>query len=309
MTSLPKWLPFDPSGPVTIGPRTLPGRIWTASGCFGYGLKGHDILPSDGAMVLDGLGAVVTKTVTPNPRAGNPPPRIWDTGPGALNSIGLENVGLDVFLEDVVPNLHRQGIPFVVSLAGTRPQEFGDMTKRLRAVAADMPEWHGVELNLSCPNVAEGGVDFGRDPDMVRGCTEAAASWIGDRLLLAKLTPNSARIAPLAAAAAKGGAHGVTAINTLVGMDIDLRTGKPVLPRRRGGYSGPAILPVALSKVDEIVQETGLPVIGVGGIRCLDDALKFFAVGAVAVQIGTAQMDDPMTACRVVRDLGPTTDQ
>lgn len=300
----PDWLTIDPAGPVTIGPRTLPGRIWTASGCFGYGLQGHDILGADGNSVLNGLGAVVTKTVTQNPRAGNPPPRIWDAGAGALNSIGLENVGLERFLEDVVPRLHAMGIPFVVSLAGTRPDEFGVMTRRLAFVAGSLPEWHGVELNLSCPNVAEGGVDFGRDPDMVRACTEAAAAHVTDRMLLAKLTPNSARIAPLAKAAANGGAHGITAINTLVGMDIDLMTGQPVLPRRRGGYSGPAILPVALAKVDEIVQETGLPVVGVGGIRSAGDALKFFAVGAVAVQIGTAQMDDPFTASRTAAELG-----
>jgi len=309
MTARPSWLSFDPDGPVTIGPRTLPGRIWTASGCFGYGLKGQDILSHQGTNVFDGLGAVVTKTVTPKPRSGNPPPRVWDTGPGALNSIGLENIGLDGFLDQIVPDLHQRGIPFVVSLAGTRPQEFGDMTRRLNAVAADIPEWHGVELNLSCPNVAEGGVDFGRDPDMVRACTEAAAACVEDRMLLTKLTPNAARIAPLAAAAAAGGAHAVSAINTLVGMDIDLRTGQPVLPRRRGGYSGPAILPVALAKVDEIVQETGLPVVGVGGIRSAEDALKFFAVGAVAVQVGTAQMDDPFSVNRIADGLKPEADQ
>lgn len=300
----PAWLAFDPAAPVTLGPRTLPGRVWTASGCFGYGLDGHDIRDAADRDPFAGLGAVVTKTVTPAPRRGNPPPRVWGTVHGALNSIGLENVGLDCFLDDVVPRLAAAGTPFVVSLAGTRPREFGVMTRRLRETAAAVPGWHGVELNLSCPNVAEGGVDFGRDPDTVRACTEAAAAEAGDRLLAAKLTPNSARIAPLAAAAAAGGAHAVTAVNTLVGMDVDLRTGRPVLPRRRGGYSGPAILPVALAKVDEIVQETGVPVIGVGGVRSAEDALRFFAVGAVAVQVGTAQMDDPFAAARVAADLG-----
>ena len=299
MTYRPDWLDIDPGGELVLGPRRLPGRIWTASGCFGNGLIGREIVDAEGRAPFDGLGAVVTKTITPAPRAGNPPPRVWDAGPGALNSIGLENPGLDRFLDEVVPALHAAGTPFVVSLAGTRPEEFGRMTGRLRAVAAECPGWHGVELNLSCPNVAHGGVDFGRRPETVRACAEAAATEIGDRALLAKLTPNVAHIAELAAAAAEGGVHGVTAVNTLIGMDIDLRTGEPVLPLRRGGYSGPAIRPVALAKVDEIVRETGVPVVGVGGVATAEDALKFFAVGAVAVQVGTAQMNDPLAAARI----------
>lgn len=299
MTFHPDWLAFDPASAVVLGPRRIPGRVWTASGCFGYGLLGREIGGPDGLTPFDGLGAVVTKTITPEPRRGNPPPRVWDAGPGALNSIGLENLGLDRFLAEIVPALHAAGTPFVASLAGTKPEEFGRMTRRLRETAAECPGWHGVELNLSCPNVAHGGVDFGGRPETVRACVEAAAAEIGDRALLAKLTPNVARIAELAAAAAAGGAHGATAINTLVGMDIDLATGEPVLPLRRGGYSGPAIRPVALAKVDEIVRETGLPVVGVGGIVSSDDALKFFAVGAVAVQVGTSQMNDPFAAARI----------
>lgn len=303
MNDLPGWLPDDLRGPFRLGPRELPGRVWTASGCFAYGLDGLDITSPEGGAPLDHVGAVVTKTVTQAPRRGNPPPRVWDAGPGALNSIGLENVGLDRFLDEVVPALEARAVPFVVSISGTEPAQFGVMTRRLRETAAGCRHWHGLELNLSCPNVAEGGVDFGRDPRMVRACVEAAAGEAGDRPLLAKLTPNVASIAGLARAAAEGGAHGVTAVNTLIGMDIDLATGRPVLPLRRGGYSGPALLPVALAKVDEIVQETGLPVVGVGGIRSLDDALKFFAVGAVAVQVGTAQMNDPFAATRIAAAL------
>jgi dihydroorotate dehydrogenase (NAD+) catalytic subunit len=303
MTGLPDWLPLDPGGEFKLGPRVFPGRVWTASGCFGYGLQGREIVASDSGTPFDGLGAVVTKTITSAPRQGNPPPRIWDAGPGALNSIGLENLGIDGFLDEVVPALRRDRVPFVASIAGTRPGEFGEMTRRLVAAAAGDANWHGVELNLSCPNVAHGGVDFGRSPDTVRACVEAAAAEAGDRVVLAKLTPNVTSIAELAAAAGDGGAHGVTAINTLLGMDIDLTTGEPVLPLRRGGYSGPAILPVALAKVDEIVRETGLPVVGVGGIASVEDALKFIAVGAVAVQVGTAQMNDPFTAARIAGTL------
>ncbi len=301
--SLPEWLPAGLAGPFTLGPREFPGRVWTASGCFGYGLDGHGIAGEGFATPFAGLGCVVTKTITPLPREGNPPPRLWDAGPGALNSIGLENVGLDGFIDEVVPRLAELRVPFVASLAATRPDAFGDMARRLAAAAAAVPGWHGVELNLSCPNVAEGGVDFGRDPDTVRRCAAAARPHLHDRVLLAKLTPNVGRLAPLASAAAEGGADAVTAINTLIGMDIDLRTGVPVLPRRRGGYSGPAILPVALARVDEIVQETGVPVVGVGGIVGLDDALKFFAVGAAAVQVGTAQMENPFAAASVAKGL------
>ncbi len=299
MMRRPDWLPFDPGGEFRLGPRVLPGRVWTASGCFGYGLTGRDIKASDGGSPFDGLGAVVTKTITTSPRQGNPPPRIWDAGSGALNSIGLENVGLDRFVDEIIPALRQDRVPFVASIAGTRPGEFGDMTRRLVAAAADCEHWHGVELNLSCPNVAHGGVDFGRRPETVRDCVEAAVAEVTDRIVLAKLTPNVASIAELATAAADGGAHGVTAINTLLGMDIDLATGQPVLPLRRGGYSGPAILPVALAKVDEIVRESGLPVVGVGGIGSAEDALKFFAVGAVAVQVGTSQMNDPFSAAGI----------
>ena len=297
------WLTIDPAGAFRLGPRTFPGRVWTASGCFGYGLIGGEIVGPGRGNPFEGLGAVVTKTITAEPRIGNPPPRVWATEFGALNSIGLENMGLDRFCAEAVPALVRRGVPFVASIAGTRPAEFGVMTRRLVAAAGAAPGWHGVELNLSCPNVAHGGVDFGRDPHTVRACVEAARAETDDRVVLAKLTPNVAAIAPLARAAGDGGAHGLTAINTLIGMDIDLRNGRPVLPRRRGGYSGGAILPVALAKVDEIVRETGLPVVGVGGVRTADDAAKFFAVGAVAVQVGTAQMDDPFAAADVARSL------
>lgn len=297
------WLTIDPAGPFNLGPRTFPGRVWTASGCFGYGLLGDDISAPGRADPFAGIGTVVTKTITAAPRTGNPPPRVWATEFGALNSIGLENMGVERFCDEVVPRLVERGIPFVASIAGTRPEEFGTLTRRLVVAAAAAPCWHGVELNLSCPNVARGGVDFGRDPLTVRACVEAARGETEDRVVLAKLTPNVASIAELARAAGEGGAHGLTAVNTLVGMDIDLRTGRTVLPRRRGGYSGGAILPVALAKVDEIVQETGLPVVGVGGVRTADDAAKFFAVGASAVQVGTAQMDDPFAAADVARAL------
>jgi dihydroorotate dehydrogenase (NAD+) catalytic subunit len=232
-------------------------------------------------------------------------PRLCELRAGALNSIGLENIGLERFVTKLLPVLIEREVPLIVSLAATRPAEFGEMAARLHAVAAACKSWHGVELNLSCPNVAEGGLDFGRDPDQVGACVAAARSELPDRVLLAKLTPNVDRIAPLADAARQAGADAITAINTVVGLEVDLEAGRPVLPRRCGGYSGPAILPIALAKVDEIVREVEIPVIGVGGISRGEDALKFFALGAVAVQVGTAQMGDPFAAARIAAGLRP----
>jgi dihydroorotate dehydrogenase (NAD+) catalytic subunit len=301
--SLPGWWTTDPNQPFTLGPRLFPGRIWTASGCFAYGLTGHDMKAAGFISPYQGLGAVVTKTVTPQPRAGNPMPRLAETAQGAINSIGLENVGFGEFLATTLPALEERGVPTVVSLAATRPDEFGEMAARLHETAAGFTHWHGVEINLSCPNVAEGGHDFGRDPATVSACVRAARRNLPDRALLAKLTPNVTDIAALATAAAEAGVDAVSAINTVIGLEVDLETGRPVLPRRFGGYSGPAIRPIALAKVDEIVTRSGVSVVGVGGIEDYRDALKFFALGAVAVQVGTAQMRDPFAAARIARDL------
>jgi dihydroorotate dehydrogenase (NAD+) catalytic subunit len=230
-------------------------------------------------------------------------PRLCELPYGALNSIGLENVGYERFLAETLPELERRGVPTVASLAATRPDEFGEMCEALQASAAGYRHWHGVEINLSCPNVAEGGHDFGGNPGTVAQCVAASRAALPDRALLAKLTPNVANIAELAQAASEAGADGVSVINTVVGLEVDLESGQPVLPRRYGGYSGPGILPIALAKTDEIVRTTGVPVVGIGGIRTAQDALKFFALGAVAVQVGTAQMEDPFAAARVARDL------
>ena len=299
----PDWWRLDATAPFNLGPRELPGRIWTASGCFAYGLTGHDIAAEDFDSPYVGIGAVVTKTVTPQPRYGNPMPRLVELPQGAINSIGLENVGLAAFLTDVLPALTARNVPTVVSLAATRPEEFGPMVARVAEVGDGFSCWHGVELNLSCPNVAEGGHDFGSDPATVAACVAAARPHLPGRVLIAKLTPNVARVAPRAAAAAEAGCDASAAINPVVGLEVDLATGRPVLPRRFGGYSGPAIQPIALAKVDEIVREVGVPVVGVGGIADAPGALKFFALGCVAVQVGTAQMRDPFAAARIARDL------
>ncbi len=301
--SLPNWFSLRADDSFQLGPRRFPGRIWTASGCFAYGLSGHGMKTSDLESPYVGLGAVVTKTVTPAPRTGNPMPRLCELPTGAINSIGLENVGFDAFLQDVLPQLEKMAVPTVVSLAASRPDEFGEMVQRLHESAAGFEHWHGVELNLSCPNVAEGGHDFGGNPETVAQCVTVSRPHLPDRALLVKLTPNVADIASLAAAAGSAGADAISAINTVVGLDVDLKTGRPALPRRFGGYSGPGVLPIALAKVDEIANKAKVPVVGVGGIGTAEDALKFFALGAVAVQVGTAQMRDPFTAAEIAREL------
>lgn len=301
--SLPSWWKTDPCAPFQLGPRKFPGRIWTASGCFAYGLSAHGMQSPGLDSPYQGIGAVVTKTVTPQPRSGNPMPRLCELPTGAINSIGLENVGYEAFLDEVLPELERLQVPTVVSLAATVPEQFGEMVQALQESASRYDHWHGVELNLSCPNVAEGGHDFGRDPETVARCVATAREHLPDRALLAKLTPNIADISSLAQAAAQAGCDAVSAINTVVGLEVDLETGRPVLPRRYGGYSGPGILPVALAKVDEIVQRTGVAVVGVGGIDTAQDALKYFALGAVAVQVGTAQMRDPFAAALIAKEL------
>jgi len=299
----PDWWTTDPSEPFQLGPRQIPGRIWTASGCFAYGLTGHEIKSTEFSSPYYGLGAVVTKTVTPAPRSGNPMPRLCELPYGAINSIGLENVGFDNFLAEILPELEQRGVPTIVSLAATVPNQFGEMVGRLHETGSLLKHWHGVELNLSCPNVAEGGHDFGSNQETIAACVAAARSQMPDRALLVKLTPNVASVSPLAVAARESGADAVSAVNTLIGLDVDLNSGKPLLPRRFGGYSGPAIMPVALAKVDEIVRNAAIPVVGVGGIVTGADALKFFALGAIAVQIGTAQMRDPFAAAKVAREL------
>lgn len=269
---------------VTTGPVTWKNPLFTASGTWGYGVEYFDLC--DPAQ----LGGIVTKTITVLPRPGNPQPRVRELRHGMLNSIGLENVGLEAFIGEKLPVLREHGVSTVVSLAARDEDEFPTM---IEALAAE-DGWQAVELNLSCPNVATGGLDFGRDPARVRRITERAlAALPADRALWVKLTPNVTAISELAVAAERGGAHAVSCINTLVGMEIDLRSREPVFPRATAGYSGPAILPVALAKVWEVAHAVSIPIVGIGGIGSLDDVLRFFVAGATAVQVGTSLFARP----------------
>jgi dihydroorotate dehydrogenase (NAD+) catalytic subunit len=247
------------------------------------------------------VGGLVSKTVTVAPRPGNPPPRIWETAAGMLNSIGLENKGVDYFVAESLPKMRQlaaEGGPrVVINIGGESIAEFVQLAERFCAAGVD-----ALEVNLSCPNVQEGKLLFSTDPRLTEQAVRAVKA-VANVPVLAKLSPNVTDIGVIARAAEQGGADGLTAINTLIGMAIDWRRRRPILARGIGGLSGPAIKPVALRMVYECARTVRIPVVGVGGIRCAEDVLEFVCAGAAAVQIGTAQFTDPALMVRIVDDL------
>lgn len=247
---------------------------------------------------LSRLGGVVSKTITPRPRAGNPPPRLVETPAGMLNSIGLQNPGLEGFIRDKWPLLAQLDTQVVVNIAGDTAEEFGEMAARLEEIEGIA----ALELNISCPNVKEGGMLFGSDPraaaQVVRAVRRATR-----RPVIAKLTPNVTDIASIARAAAEAGADGLSLINTLVGMAIDVERRRPVLRNITGGLSGPAIKPVALAMVWKVHQAVDLPLMGIGGIATARDALEFIIAGASAVQVGTANFVNPNAGVEIAEGL------
>ncbi len=262
-----------------------------ASGTFGYAREMQHLVQ------LNALGAIVPKTITLQPRPGNAPWRTVETSAGLLNSIGLDNDGIDSFIVGHLQYLKSLDTAIVVSIAGRTSDEFVELARRIEAAGgAD-----ALELNISCPNVS-GGVDFGTDPELcrqvVRGVRENCQLPI-----LAKLTPNVTRIVDIAQAAADGGADAVCCINTLLGMAIDWRRQKPLLGNKVGGLSGPAIKPVALRCVYQVAQAVNIPIVGIGGIATLDDVMEFLAAGARCIQVGTANYYDPTLSQRLVENL------
>lgn len=278
---------------MALGPLTLKNPVLVASGTFGYGEEFAPFLD------LNRLGGLVTKTITLEPRAGNPPPRIAETTAGMLNSIGLANVGVDAFIKDKLPYLQQFSTAIIVNVAGRTPQEFAAVVRRLEESGLRIDAY---ELNYSCPNVKEGGMAFSASAQVAYAVTRDLRKETR-RPLIAKLTPNVTRIAEIAQAVADAGADAVSAINTLVGMAVDYRTRKPKLATVVGGLSGPAIKPVALAKVWEIKKAVKIPIIGIGGIQTFEDVLEFLIVGASAVQVGTANFVAPDCAGRIVQDL------
>ncbi len=267
---------------VLVGELELANPLLAASGCFGYGLEYDPLLPPEE------FGAFVTKTVTPLPRTGNPVPRLMETASGMLNSIGLENVGIEAFITEKLPALAERGLRPVVSISAGSADEFAAMGSELSGGPA-----LALELNLSCPNVASGGVNFAQSPDAVTAITRAVKATFTSGPIWVKLTPSVTDIGAVALAAERGGADGIAAINTLIGMDIDLATGKSPFARTTAGLSGPAILPVALAAVHRIASVVEIPIIGIGGACSATDVLKFIAAGAAAVQLGTMLFSDP----------------
>ena len=276
---------------VTLGRLRLPNPILVASGTFGYGRE------MKGLVDLARLGGIVPKTITPLPRAGNPPWRTVETAAGLLNSIGLDNDGVEAFLAKQLPWLLACGAPVIVSIAGASVEDFVSLAGRLDAVGGVA----ALELNVSCPNVSHG-VDMGSDPEL---CRRVVAGVRGATTLpvLAKLTPNVADIAAVARGARDGGADAVTVINTCQGMAVDWRRRKPLLGNVIGGLSGPAIKPIALRCVHQIRRAVEIPIIGVGGIMTIDDVMEFLVTGASAVQIGTASFAEPVVSSRLLDEL------
>ncbi len=271
---------------------TLKNPVMTASGTYGFGEEYADFYePSR-------LGAITVKGITPLPRRGNPAPRVAETPSGMLNAVGLENPGLDEFLASYLPRLEKLKTPIIVNISGFSLDDYALM-------AAAMPEDSciaAVEVNISCPNIKQGGLAFGTDPksaEEVLGVTRKHTKLP----LIAKLTPNVTDIVTLAKAVENGGADMISLINTLLGMRIDLKTQKPILGNTMGGLSGPAVLPVAVRMVYQVYKAVRLPIIGMGGISAWPDAVEFMLAGATAVSVGTANFVNPLAPLEIIEGL------
>lgn len=270
--------------------------VMTASGTSGYG-------PEHGELIdLTRLGAFVTKAISPEVRKGNPPERVVETRGGMLNAIGLANIGLDRFVTEKVPYLQGVGIPVIVNVVGHCVEDFQTVCRRLDTIDCVA----GLELNVSCPNVADG-LEFGTDPDRLKRLVGAVRRDVGRAKLIVKLSPNVTDVAEMAAAAIEAGADALSVINTLSGMAINVDTWKPMLANRTGGLSGPAIKPVALYMVHrvytQVARKAGVPIIGMGGISNWRDAVEFFLAGATTVAVGTALFVDHRTPIHICEGL------
>jgi dihydroorotate dehydrogenase (NAD+) catalytic subunit len=275
-----------------LGALALKNPVLTASGTFGYGLEYHDFFD------ITALGGICTKGLSLEPRSGNPPARICETPAGMLNAIGLANIGVQAFCREKLPTLRERKVTVVANIFASNLPDFVALARRLDAE----PGVHAIELNVSCPNVSRGGIEFGRDPTL---CAEVtAAVRAATRLpLWVKMTPEAPDVVAVARACEAAGADAISAINTIRGMSIDTQTMRLRLANRTGGLSGPAIRPIALRIVWDLVGALRIPVIGIGGIATASDAIEFLLAGASAVQVGTANFCDPMAALRIAADI------
>jgi dihydroorotate dehydrogenase (NAD+) catalytic subunit len=281
-----------PQMAVQIGKLQLKNPVMTASGTFGYGEEYADYVD------LNRLGAIVVKGLSLQPRLGNPPPRIIETTGGMLNAIGLQNIGVDTFIEEKMPFLRKYDVAVIANIYGESYAEYQKVAKKLNSVKGV----HALEVNVSCPNVKKGGLSFGADPKIAALVTRKVKEET-DLPVIIKLTPNVTDIAAVASAVEKAGADAVSLINTLTGMSVDLKARKPHLKNITGGLSGPAIKPVALRMVWQVVSRVSIPVIGIGGIMTAGDALEFLLVGARAVQVGTANFINPHATIDILEGM------
>lgn len=267
----------------------LENPVIAASGTFGFGREYGELYD------LNQIGAISVKGLTKAPRAGNPPPRITETPGGILNSVGLQNPGVDAFIEKEIPFLRQFSCKIIANMAGSTFEDYCEMAEKLSAADVDF-----LEMNISCPNVKAGGAAFGTNPDTVFEITSRVRKY-AKRPLIVKLSPNVADITETAKAAEAAGADALSLINTLTGMAIDVKTRRPVLGNVIGGLSGPCVKPVALRMVYQVYRAVKVPLIGMGGITCGRDAVEFLLAGSTAISVGTANFTDPL-ACIHIRD-------
>ncbi len=277
---------------ITLCGIPLRNPVLAASGTFGYGVEFADHLD------LNQLGGLVVKGLSREPMAGNPPPRLWETAAGMINSVGLQNIGVRAFVREKLPALRRFRTPVFANVFGYTVEDYVEVVR----VLEDAEGLAGYELNVSCPNTKKGGMYFSSDAGLLAELV-AAVRRVARRPLMVKLSPNVARIQPLARAAEEAGADAVSLVNTFLALAIDVRTRKPRLGGGLGGLSGPAIKPIALRMVWEAAQVVRIPVVGMGGIANGEDAAEFLIAGATAVQVGTATFWDPRAPLRVAREL------
>jgi dihydroorotate dehydrogenase (NAD+) catalytic subunit len=274
---------------VDIGGLTLQNPVMTASGTFGYAREFSTLID------LNCLGGAIVKGLSLEPSKGNPPPRIAETPCGMLNAIGLENVGVESFVQRKLPFISRLSIPVLANIYGTTMDAYAQLAERLN----DLDAIAGIEVNISCPNVKEGGIAFGSDPLMAHRVTSAVRKKYTGHLMV-KLSPNVTDIGQIASSVEDAGADSVSLINTLTGMAIDIHTRKPKIANITGGLSGPAIRPVAVRMVWQTARTVSIPVVGIGGIMTAEDALEFIIAGATAIQVGTANFVNPKATMEII---------
>lgn len=276
----------------------LKNPIMPASGCFGFGREYAQLYD------LSKLGAIMIKATTVETRAGNPTPRVAETAAGMLNAIGLQNPGIDKVMNEELKFLEGYDVPIIANVAGTEIEDYVEVARRISTA----PNVKALELNISCPNVKCGGIQFGTDPQTAKELTEAVKA-VSQVPVYVKLSPNVTDIVAIAKAVEEGGADGITMINTLVGMRLHERTGKPVIANGTGGLSGPAVKPVAIRMVHDVYKAVSIPIIGMGGITCAQDVIDFMSVGASAVAVGTANFVDHFVCPTIIDQLPAKLDE